>query len=189
MAFIMKCPSCQSALRIKDEYAGKQLKCPRCTHVMAIPRKTSEDEEDEAPPPVAIEAPKRKAPPPRPREEAIEEGEPPPRRAGRKRPRDEDEEDHDRDQRRSNRRDLAYAPCPRCGCTDATRVVWTPWGSFYGPAMFNHVRCRDCGYAYNGRSGRSNLIPAIIFVTIPLLLIIGIIGFLGVIIFGRLSGR
>ena len=32
------------------------------------------------------------------------------------------------------------------------------------------------GYAYNGNTGRSNIIPAIIFVTIPALLILGIIG-------------
>lgn len=119
-------------------------------------------------------------------DEAIEEDEPRPVRRGRRRDEeDEDERDDRRDRRDRDERDdrrggkrLAYKPCPRCGCTDATKIVWTFWGSFYGPAMFNHVRCRDCGYAYNGRSGRSNLIPAIIFVTIPAVLIAGIIGFL-----------
>jgi predicted RNA-binding Zn-ribbon protein involved in translation (DUF1610 family) len=70
----------------------------------------------------------------------------------------------------------SYKPCPQCGATGAKRVLWTAWGSFYGPAMFTHVRCPECGYKYNGRSGRSNLIPAIIFVTVPLLGILGILG-------------
>ena len=38
------------------------------------------------------------------------------------------------------------------------------------------VQCPKCYYKYNGKTGRSNLIPAIIFVTIPLLLILAIIG-------------
>jgi hypothetical protein len=74
------------------------------------------------------------------------------------------------------RRRLVYKPCPRCGGQDARQVIWTFWGSFYGPAMLTHVRCPDCGYAYNGRTGRSNLVPAVIFVTIPLLLILAIVG-------------
>jgi hypothetical protein len=53
-------------------------------------------------------------------------------------------------------------------------VNWTPWGSFYGPAMLTHVRCPECGYAYNGRTGRSNLVGIIIFTMIPILLLVGI---------------
>jgi predicted Zn finger-like uncharacterized protein len=68
-----------------------------------------------------------------------------------------------------------YKACPRCGAGGARRIKWTPWGSFYGPRLFNHVRCQECGYAYNGRTGGSNLVPAIIFVTVPLLGIIGIL--------------
>jgi hypothetical protein len=72
-----------------------------------------------------------------------------------------------------------FKPCPRCGAGGATRVVFTFWGSFYGPALFHHVRCPACGYAYNGRTGRSNLVPAILFVTIPAVLILAILGGLG----------
>src|SRR5262249_7864743 len=69
-----------------------------------------------------------------------------------------------------------FKPCPRCGGRTAERVVWTAWGSFYGPALLNHVRCLGCGYKYNGRSGRSNFVAAAIFVTVPLVLIAAIIG-------------
>jgi DNA-directed RNA polymerase subunit M/transcription elongation factor TFIIS len=67
-----------------------------------------------------------------------------------------------------------YAECPKCGALAAKRVKWTAWGSFYGPALLCHVRCQECGATYNGRSGRSNLIPAIAFVSLPLLVIGGI---------------
>jgi DNA-directed RNA polymerase subunit RPC12/RpoP len=95
---------------------------------------------------------------------------------------EEEEEDDDDLERRS-----PYKPCPRCGARGAERVVFTFWGSFYGPALFTHVRCPRCGYAYNGRTGRSNLIPAIIFVTVPLVLILAIFGGLGFLIW-RLRG-
>jgi hypothetical protein len=95
---------------------------------------------------------------------------------------DEDEED-DRKSRKGKKKGKKgkeepgdYKPCPQCGAEGATRVLWTPWGSFYGPAMFCHVKCPDCGHTYNGRTGGSNLIPAIICVVIPLLLILAILG-------------
>jgi hypothetical protein len=186
MAFILKCPGCQSPLRIREEYAGKQLKCPRCTHVMSVPSEAPAGAEAvphaAAPPPARlredIQPRDRKKPPPLPPDDAFGEGEPPPPPA-RVLPRrdEEDDRDDDRDDDRGRRRDrVAYRPCPRCSCPDVSRVVWTFWGSFYGPAMFHHVRCRDCGYTYNGKTGRSNVIPAIFFVTIPALLIAVILG-------------
>jgi hypothetical protein len=68
-------------------------------------------------------------------------------------------------------------------------VTWTIWGSFYGPALFNHVRCPECRYAYNGRSGRSNLVPAIFFVTIPAILIAAIVGVVVWLIVANLRAR
>jgi len=38
------------------------------------------------------------------------------------------------------------------------------------------VQCPKCYYKYNGKTGRSNLIPAIIFVLVPLVLIFAVIG-------------
>jgi len=80
-----------------------------------------------------------------------------------------------------------YVPCPRCGARGAERVVFTFWGSFYGPALFTHVQCPKCYYKYNGKTGRSNLIPAIIFVLVPLLLILAVIG--GVVFLAISLGR
>jgi hypothetical protein len=63
-------------------------------------------------------------------------------------------------------------PCPNCGGREAKRVKWTWWGSFWGPKLFTHVRCVDCGFCFNGKTGDSNIIPAILFVVVPLVLII-----------------
>ncbi len=76
-----------------------------------------------------------------------------------------------------------FRPCPRCGAEGPKRVLWTPWGSFYGPALLHHVRCRECKCAYNGRTGRSNLLWAIIFVTIPSLIIAGLLTFIGFVLY------
>jgi hypothetical protein len=81
----------------------------------------------------------------------------------------------------------AFKPCPRCLADGAQRVLFTAWGSFYGPALFNHVRCPECRCAYNGRSGRSNLVPAIIFVTIPALIIAGLLGFIAVVLYKAMT--
>jgi len=72
--------------------------------------------------------------------------------------------------------DSEYMPCPRCGARGAERVIFTFWGSFYGPALFSHVQCPQCYYKYNGKTGKSNRIPATLFVLVPLILILAIIG-------------
>jgi hypothetical protein len=99
----------------------------------------------------------------------------------------DEEEEESEDEEGSSWGGNQYKPCPRCGARKSERVVFTFWGSFYGPALFTHVRCPRCSYAYNGRTGRSNLIPAIIFVTVPLVLILAIFGGLGFLIW-RLRG-
>jgi hypothetical protein len=95
-----------------------------------------------------------------------------------------DEDDEDEDRPRSY-----FVPCPRCGAGSAQRVIFTFWGSFYGPAMFHHVRCPNCGYAYNGRTGRSNLLPAIAFVTIPAVGILAVLGCLTAVLVGAMMGK
>lgn len=178
MATTMNCPGCQAPLRLRDDLAGKQIKCPRCGRTFAVPAEEAvmleavDDDEiaTEPPAPRARKAAGATRPCP-------ECGEPIAVTATTCRhcrailDEDEDEDDENRGRGRSN-----YKPCPRCGAEGATRVTWTPWGSFYGPILLTHVRCPECGYAYNGKSGRSNLIPAVLFVTIPLFFILGILG-------------
>jgi DNA-directed RNA polymerase subunit M/transcription elongation factor TFIIS len=170
MAVSSQCPGCSATLQLRDEYAGKTIKCPRCGHTFRVSTQAV----------ASIPEPERAPSKSVARDEDIPVLQPV--RAGRgdrdrDRDRDPDEED-DRPRARKRRQadESLYQPCPRCGAEGAERVLWTPWGSFYGPAMFTHVRCPECGYAYNGKTGGSNLIPAIIFVTIPLLLIMGIMG-------------
>ena len=184
MPLTVTCPGCKAALRVRDEYAGKKLKCPRCAEIIPVP---NGEAAPEAPTPlevveehVAEVLPVARALPPHGAQAepvtAFEAGVPERRPAGPGR-RGGDEAHEGR--RPPGRRVRDYAPCPRCGTGGATRVTWTPWGSFYGPALLTHVRCPKCGCAYNGRTGGSNLVPAIFFVLIPLLLI-------AVIIFGLL---
>jgi hypothetical protein len=55
--------------------------------------------------------------------------------------------------------------------------------------MLNHVRCRECGYCYNGRSGGSNLIWIILFITLPILMMLGIIGGMAFVVIDRLTAK
>lgn len=151
MPSTMNCPGCHKPLRLRDGLAGRTIKCPRCGHVIAIAAKESVMLEEVS----CTDAITSEPPHPAPRKAILTTcGE---------------EDDFPR---------THYKPCPRCGEEDAKRVLWTPWGSFLGPVLFTHVRCPGCGYAYNGKSGRSNLVPALVFVTVPLLLILTILGVL-----------
>jgi hypothetical protein len=71
-----------------------------------------------------------------------------------------------------------YVPCPQCGAEESKRIPFTFWGSFYFTALFSHVGCPACGYRYNGRTGRSNLVPAILCVSVALLCLLGALGFI-----------
>jgi DNA-directed RNA polymerase subunit RPC12/RpoP len=171
--------------------AGKRIRCPKCQEVVSIPGHVPVEavEEVSEPEPVTLaevssEAISEVVPtgkrddfaevvPTSPRKRSSKEcphcGEMVAVTARRcpacKEELDEDEEDGPN-----------YVPCPRCGSTDVERAIWTFWGSFYFTALFNHVRCQECNHGYNGYSGKSNLLPAIICVTIPALLIAGVIG-------------
>ncbi|HVS40544.1 MAG TPA: hypothetical protein VMS17_33620 [Gemmataceae bacterium] len=146
MVAILTCPNCQNRFRPPANHTGAKVACPRCEHMVAVPGETGPDE--------------------------ITHEKPTARKAVRK-PQVEVEVEADED---APARKSRFEPCPRCGAEDPKRVMYTFWGSFYVPPLVNHVRCRKCKYAYNGRTGGSNLLIAIICVTIPLLLIAGIIG-------------
>jgi predicted RNA-binding Zn-ribbon protein involved in translation (DUF1610 family) len=144
MAQMVACASCGAQLRVREEFLGLDMQCPKCGQ----PVQPSAARPRTQPPPIPTVLPARNptAPPYK-------------------------DDDH-----QSALAYSSFAPCPRCGSANAERVVWTVWGSFYGPALLNHVHCLSCGNKYNGRSGRSNLVPAAIFFTVPLLLILAIIG-------------
>jgi DNA-directed RNA polymerase subunit M/transcription elongation factor TFIIS len=145
MAEVLTCPGCQAVLRVRDDMAGKQIKCPRCAKAVQVPAGggITKEARPRAKEPVLVEP--------------IE---------------DEEEEEAPVKQRSK------YEPCPRCGAEEARRVKWTFWGSFYFTALFKHVRCRACGCGYNGRTGRSNLLPAILCVSVAAAALLGVLGFI-----------
>jgi hypothetical protein len=148
MAILVACAGCGAQLRVRDEYLGRPMRCPKCGRAVetapAVPGSNGA---------ATTHAP------------ALWRGAVPAAR------RPAAEEDYDR----APIAEPEFVPCPRCGSPSAERVPWTAWGSFWGPALFNHVRCQSCGYSYNGRTGRSNALPASVLVIIPLLLIAGIL--------------
>jgi hypothetical protein len=193
MANKIPCPTCKVSLQLSDGLAGKKVKCPKCGNAFLVPKPPEEEEATEVDPiddedevegvDEVEEAPRRKGKAQH-AEEEDEEEEAPRRKSKSRRVEEEEEEEEEERPARKNKRQKAkegksrWEPCPRCGDERARRVLWTFWGSFYGPAIFSHVQCQECGTTYNGRTGRSNLIPAIICFTIPLVLIMGLIGFI-----------
>ena len=171
MALSVVCPNCRATLHVRDEYAGQQMKCPRCgasVHVSEQQPVPVEPVESAAPTTPAEPAPSgpTKPCPACGREIAV---------SARKCRFCRTWLDHTDDDYDDDRPPSSFRPCPRCGAGGAERVLFTFWGSFYGPALFTHVRCPECGYAYNGRTGRSNLLPALVFVSVPLVLIFAIL--------------
>jgi hypothetical protein len=164
MTDLLRCTGCQSALRMRPEYVGKKLRCPRCKATMSVPATAAQRPTTryDDPPPLPGDDNLTTEPVPVANTRDAEVEIPKSRR--KRRLTEEPEEE------------VPWVPCPACGAEDPDRVMWTFWGSFYGPALFNHVQCAECGKTYNGRTGRSNFIPALIFVTIPVLLIMGLIG-------------
>jgi hypothetical protein len=163
MAIDLKCDGCQSTLRAQDELAGRKVRCPRCRTVLLVHAQeavmATADVEKTARGQIQTAEPDAR------RNDAIR-GEP-------AAPAEQGPSTGQADTAAQPGR--KYKPCPKCGGEGAKRVKWTAWGSFYGPALFTHVRCPDCACCYNGRTGRSNLLAAIVFVAAPLVGIAAII--------------
>ncbi len=187
MVETVSCPGCQTKLKMKPEYAGKKIKCPRCAQMILVPDARGVTA---APPKVA--AAKKATPKGRaaPREEEDEAAvmTSPRKKKGRQSdmsPCPECGEMVDNDARKcphcrtplevdDEEEYKKWKKCPECGQKRARRVLWTFWGSFYFTAIFKHVRCEECGTTYNGKTGKSNLGPAVICVSVPLLAIAAI---------------
>ncbi len=46
MSLSVTCPDCDKTLRVKDELAGKKVRCPGCSTVIPIPAKELEADDD-----------------------------------------------------------------------------------------------------------------------------------------------
>ncbi|HTU20060.1 MAG TPA: hypothetical protein VMG10_18490 [Gemmataceae bacterium] len=90
MPIALSC-SCGRAIRVKDELAGKKIRCPECKSILAVPRKKNEADDlvlevlpaddEEAPRRAAIQTEAPEVRPPRRR--AVEDDEPIPRKRSR----------------------------------------------------------------------------------------------------------
>ncbi len=67
---------------------------------------------------------------------------------------------------RSARPAAGYAPCPNCSSPRAEKVGFAWWGGVVGPALLTHVKCSDCGTAYNGRTGRPNTAGIVVYTVV-----------------------
>jgi predicted Zn finger-like uncharacterized protein len=90
------CPSCSAQLNIRDEHAGRAVKCPKCGNVIPPPA-------DSAPPPLPVPPPlpPEPVPPPLPTPDAPR---PLAKPASARPPRDRDDDDDDRPRRKPRRR-------------------------------------------------------------------------------------
>ena len=122
MSATMNCPGCQTPLRMRDEMAGKKIKCPRCAQVVTVPalevqtlEEVSSAEEITADPP----APKSTKEPAgtRPCPACGERISVTARRCRHCQADVVDEDDAEDDEDVSIRARSKYKPCPRCGET------------------------------------------------------------------------
>jgi DNA-directed RNA polymerase subunit M/transcription elongation factor TFIIS len=181
MPLMITCPGCKAKLRIRDEFAGKAMKCPRCSSPVDVPA------EKEAPAEEVVTAAVVE-------EEEIVTAEVEPDRPARRKGREPDlvkcpecgkrvPADAKRcrhcrawlDDRGDEEPGGEWIPCPQCGEPEPRKVEWTWWGSYFGPRLGSQVECVECGHNYNGISGGSNIGLKIVFVALPLLGILGIL--------------
>jgi len=138
-----QCAACHFGLSAPDEKAGVSVKCPKCKAAVVIPAQAELDDVLDVLPVKADGA-----------IQAVPAGPaaaPPVLEAVPALPAD------------FSRSPVAYqargpqATCPYCGCPGwADKVSFTWWGGLVGPALFSHVKCRNCRRAYNGKTGKSN---------------------------------
>lgn len=80
-----------------------------------------------------------------------------------------------------------YAACPQCGQSSAEKVNFTWWGGILGPKILKHVKCKACGKAYNGKTGRDNTTGIVIYSAVVAVIVLGLVvvmfGLLGVLLY------
>ena len=68
-----------------------------------------------------------------------------------------------------------FAPCPRCGSTEARVPSFTWWGGLLGHKLISHVICCRCGRGYNGKTGQSNTPNIVLYQVVGLLIVLAIL--------------
>lgn len=58
---------------------------------------------------------------------------------------------------------LDHVACPKCGAVDPKTLNFTWWGGALGPKLLSHVKCLNCGYKYNGKTGKDNTTGIVIY--------------------------
>ena len=149
----LTCPNCQHRFRLPAEHAGAKIPCPRCEHLVGLPA--------EAGPADVMEAPTTLRPPRPPEEDVVEADEDVRRRSG----------ERGFSRARAAERGRQAACCLRRGAASTGRPCSTT------------SAVRNASTPTTGSTGRSNLLPAIVFVTIPALIIAGLLTFIGVILY------
>ncbi|MBY0228146.1 MAG: hypothetical protein K2W96_02580 [Gemmataceae bacterium] len=106
MSIEFSCPECDRSLKVKDELAGRRVKCPGCQSALTVPA----EEEDEAPPPKKKPAVKP-APSRRPKDDDEEDERP--RKASKRRDEEDEEEEDERPRKRRRDKDEEEDDRPR----------------------------------------------------------------------------
>jgi hypothetical protein len=68
-----------------------------------------------------------------------------------------------------------FLPCPKCATPEPKLVGNTWWGSVFGAELLSHVRCTNCGFAYNGKTGKSNVLAITLYVAVGLLIVLAVV--------------
>ncbi len=68
--------------------------------------------------------------------------------------------------------------CPKCGSKILTKVRYTWWGGILGPRLMHHTKCETCGYRFNGKTGKSNTTPIIIYTVATFVIILVVFYFI-----------
>jgi hypothetical protein len=76
----------------------------------------------------------------------------------------------------------AFAPCPNCGGTLATKVGFSWWGGLLGPKLLSHVKCANCRTKYNGQTGHYNTLGIAVY--LGGCLVLGVVIFIALAILG-----
>lgn len=56
-----------------------------------------------------------------------------------------------------------FASCPKCNNKNAEQLSFTWWGGILGPKILTHVKCRNCGATFNGKTGKDNTANIVIY--------------------------